>query len=78
MLSDLRDSGAIEQDADMVIFLNKETASDKNAPPTQGDFEAVECIVAKNRHGAQGIAKLAWYGSTFRFVSVDEDTNEPD
>lgn len=77
MLSDLRDSGAIEQDADIVIFLNKETPQ-KDAPPVTGGFEAVECIVAKNRHGAQGIAKLAWYGSVFRFVSVDEDANEPD
>ena len=76
MLSDLRDSGAIEQDADMVIFLNKETAKENEAP-SPGGFEAVECIIAKNRHGAQGIAKLAWYGSTFRFVSVDEDQNEP-
>ncbi len=78
MLSDLRDSGAIEQDADVVIFLSKESASEKDAAPAPGGFEAVECIVAKNRHGAPGIAKLAWYGSVFRFVSVDEDTNEPD
>ena len=78
MLSDLRDSGAIEQDADVVIFLSKEAVSEKDAPPAPGGFEAVECIVAKNRHGAPGIAKLAWYGSVFRFVSVDEDTNEPD
>ncbi len=77
MLSALRDSGAIEQAADIVIFLNKDMPKDGESNPAANGFEVCECIVAKNRHGATGTSRLAWYGTNFRFVSVDEETNEP-
>ena len=56
MLSDLRESGAIEQDADEVLFLYRD---DYYNPDTE-DQGVVECNVAKNRHGEVGPVKLQW------------------
>ena len=67
MLSDLRDSGAIEQDADVVMFLYREEYYSQN--PT-GISEA-ECIVAKNRHGETKTAKLGWVGAYTKFTELD-------
>ena len=65
-LSDLRDSGAIEQDADVVILLYREDiAKDKENP----DGKA-EMIIAKNRHGEMGKVDLTFNGPTTRFLSV--------
>ncbi len=65
-LHDLRDSGAIEQDADMVMFLYKE----KNQDPMD---TIVELIIAKYRNGQQGSLAFEWHGSTFKFKSTDTD-----
>ena len=59
MLSDLRDSGAIEQDADVVIFLYRQHYYDQNK--VQMDTEEAELIIAKNRLGSTGLVKLGWY-----------------
>ncbi|MBQ6553387.1 MAG: replicative DNA helicase [Clostridia bacterium] len=67
VLSDLRESGSIEQDADMVMLLYKK---DDYAEDSE-DRDTVECIVAKNRHGETGIGKLRWIGKYTRFVSID-------
>jgi replicative DNA helicase len=56
MLSDLRESGAIEQDADVVIFLYR----DEYYHPDSEDKGICECIVSKNRHGEVGTVKLQW------------------
>ena len=56
MLSDLRESGAIEQDADEVLFLYRD---DYYNPDTE-EKNVAECIVAKNRHGEVGTVKLQW------------------
>ncbi len=56
MLSDLRESGAIEQDADEVIFLYREDYYDKETEKQN----VAECIVAKNRHGETGTIELQW------------------
>ncbi len=56
MLSDLRESGAIEQDADVVIFLYR----DEYYHPDTEDKGICECIVSKNRHGEVGTVKLQW------------------
>ena len=56
MLSDLRESGAIEQDADAVMFLYR----DEYYNPNTEDLGVAECIVAKNRHGEVGTVKLQW------------------
>ena len=58
ILSDLRESGAIEQDADSVMFLYRD---DYYNPDTE-DKNIAECIVAKNRHGETGTVKLQWFG----------------
>ena len=56
MLSDLRESGAIEQDADEVIFLYRDEYYNENTE----DKGIAECIVSKNRHGEVGTVKLQW------------------
>ncbi len=56
MLSDLRESGAIEQDADEVLFLYRDEYYNENTE----DKGIAECIVSKNRHGEVGTVKLQW------------------
>ena len=58
ILSDLRESGAIEQDADSVMFLYRDEYYNENTE----DKGIAECIVAKNRHGETGTVKLQWIG----------------
>ena len=67
VLSDLRESGSIEQDADMVMLLYKKDDYSEDSE----EKDTVECIVAKNRHGETGIGKLRWIGKFTRFVSLD-------
>ena len=58
ILSDLRESGAIEQDADSVMFLYRDEYYNENTE----DKGLAECIVAKNRHGETGTVKMQWFG----------------
>ena len=74
MLSDLRDSGSIEQDADSVLFLYREAYYDMDGQDT--DDTVAECIVAKNRHGETGTVKLGWDGTHTRFLNVDFSRDE--
>lgn len=67
LLSDLRDSGSIEQDADVVLFLYREGYYNKEAEYPN----ACECIVAKNRHGSTDTVPLNWDGQYTRFTGVD-------
>ena len=67
LLSDLRDSGSIEQDADIVMFLYRNAYYDKTDP----NQNVCECIVAKNRHGETGTAYLGWQGEYTRFTNVE-------
>jgi replicative DNA helicase len=66
MLSDLRESGNIEQDADSVILLHREYANNPDADPN-----AAECIIAKNRHGRTGIVELFWRGDITTFTQKE-------
>jgi len=71
MLSDLRDSGAIEQDADIVMFLYREEYykdQDGSAP----EANTAEVIVAKNRHGSTDTVKMGWIGRFTKFRTLDE------
>ncbi len=72
-LSDLRESGSIEQDADIVLFLYRDTYYDneKTDDEDKADPNKAECIVAKNRHGEIGTVDLYWDGQFTRFTSVD-------
>ncbi len=76
MLSDLRDSGSIEQDADSVIFLYRDEyykVDEKSGGDDGGDAGSIaECIVAKNRHGSTGTVKLYWNGRFTTFSSISQ------
>jgi replicative DNA helicase len=66
LLSDLRESGNIEQDADSVLLLHRESAHNREA-----DATAAELIVAKNRHGRTDVVDLYWSGETTRFTESE-------
>jgi len=69
MLSDLRDSGAIEQDADIVLFLYREEYyKDKENPQS-----TAEVIIAKNRHGSTGKVEMGWLGQYTKFTTLDTE-----
>ena len=77
-LSDLRESGSIEQDADIVLFLYREKYydSEKKDDEERSDETKAECIVAKNRHGELKTVDLHWNGQFTRFASQDVFRNE--
>lgn len=72
MLSDLRDSGSIEQDADIVLFLyNPEKYNDA---PQNDEPGTIELIIAKHRNGSTGTVKLRWIGEYTTFVNIGDKT----
>ena len=72
-LSDLRDSGSIEQDADVVLFLYRAAYyNSQNGETEQANENEAECIVAKNRHGETSVVRLGWDGAHTRFSNLDE------
>jgi len=90
-LSDLRESGSIEQDADVVLFVYREEYYLKNREPKLGTEEYVkwenemneargkaECIVAKQRHGPTGSVSLAFHGEFTRFSDLAEEHHLPE
>lgn len=70
MLSDLRESGSIEQDADIVLFLYRDAYYNKESQRQN----ISECIVAKNRHGETGTVELIWDGQYTRFSNPEYNT----
>ena len=70
MLSDLRDSGAIEQDADVVMFLYRDEYYKTDEAPVENDGNICEVIIAKNRHGSTGTVKMGWIGRYTKFRSL--------
>lgn len=74
MLSDLRESGAIEQDADLVMFLYRD---DYYHPNDTSKKDIAEVIVAKQRNGAIGTVELAWLREFTKFANLDLRT-KPD
>ncbi len=74
-LSDLRDSGAIEQDADTVIFLYRSEYYDKEKR-NSNDTSVAEVIIAKNRHGALANVHMGWNGQYTKFITVEEGLTE--
>ncbi|MBE6611849.1 MAG: replicative DNA helicase [Ruminococcaceae bacterium] len=72
MLSDLRDSGAIEQDADMIMFLSRDYY---NTDPDKQNVADV--IIAKNRHGSTGKVTMGWFGQFTKFTSLAPEEGAP-
>ncbi len=72
MLSDLRESGSIEQDADIVMFLYRDAYYNKESEQQN----ITECIVSKNRHGETGTVELVWDGQFTRFSNAEFDRND--
>lgn len=72
LLSDLRESGAIEQDADVVAFIHREEYYDRDNPEVAGK---AEIIVAKQRNGPTGSLNLAWLAGYTRFENLAEGRN---
>lgn len=70
LLSDLRESGSIEQDADIVMFLYRDAYYNKDTP----DPTLAECIVAKNRHGETGTVNLRFSGQYQLFTGLSRQT----
>ena len=71
IMSDLRDSGSIEQDADIVAFLYRDAYYQDNADE-QEESNLTELIVKKNRHGSLGTVKLYFHKEYTKFSSVEE------
>ncbi len=67
ILSDLRESGSIEQDADIVLFLNRKNGAD--LPPEEQNM--AECIIAKHRNGSTGSIPLIWRGEFTTYMEPD-------
>ena len=72
MLSDLRESGSIEQDADIVMFIYK-SEQYRDLAESEVEEGIAELIIAKNRNGSQGTIKLRWDGETTTFSNLPED-----
>ena len=72
MLSDLRESGAIEQDADIVLFLYRDDYYNEDSEK----HNIAECIVAKNRHGETGKVELRWMPEYTTFGTLENRYDE--
>ncbi|MBR3131240.1 replicative DNA helicase [Candidatus Saccharibacteria bacterium] len=75
VLSDLRESGSIEQDADLVMFLHRVDYYHMNEPDYQ-QTNITELIIGKHRHGQVGKVELYFHPELLRFVSLDKDHGE--
>ncbi|MBR2465760.1 MAG: replicative DNA helicase [Clostridia bacterium] len=77
-LADLRDSGSIEQDADVVLFLYrdeyyKDISGAEDTEGAQDSANTAEVIIAKNRHGEVGNVKMGWIGKFTKFRTLESD-----
>lgn len=72
-MSELRESGAIEQDADQIILIYRDDYYNENSP----EKNVAELIVAKNRHGEPGTVKVQWMPQYFSFSDLDWKHSEP-
>ena len=80
MPSDLRESGSIEQDADVIIFLYRdEYYRNAEGDTVESDAEqnTAEVIIAKNRHGSTDTVKVGWTGRYTKFRDIVIEENMP-
>jgi len=76
-LSDLRDSGSLEQDADITMFIHRDDYYRKQQDPETTELDGLaEIIVAKSRNGPTGVAKLVFLEEQIRFVDYTYEANE--
>ena len=72
MLSDLRESGAIEQDADMVMFLYRDDYYPQGKTDDEIDKGVTEVIIGKQRNGPIGTVKLRWLEHLTKFANLEK------
>ena len=71
MLSDLRESGSIEQDADVVAFIHRESYYNRDEEMSESDRAKSEIIIAKQRNGPTGVVHLNFVSKFTRFDNAD-------
>lgn len=78
-LSDLRESGAIEQDADIVMFIHRpdKGATEKEIAEGKIQKNVAEILVEKHRSGPTGMVKLFFKGECTKFLNINDETGEP-
>ena len=80
MMSDLRESGSIEQDADVVLFLYRDEyykTNESSDPNSDAAASIAEVIIAKNRHGSTGTVKMGWVGRYTKFRTLVDEGQIP-
>ena len=79
-LADLRESGAIEQDADIVMFIHRpdKNATDKEKAEGKVQPNVAEIILEKHRSGPTGVVKLYFKGECTKFINLNDETGEPE